>query len=368
MAKKKEAPPSNGRKGRKTVERPFPRRTVEDALRIPTALREQNAGNPWPPDQVAAALKIGAKTGGFYYLTAASRDYGFTAGSSKTAEISLTDLGRQVVYPESPEQRRDAIQRAVLSVPTFRGVLEYYKGLNLPEREFLANTLEQKFQLDPTTHDEFLDVLKKNCRFAGLGRDAPSSETEKKTRIAEPKITPADPPEVETLTSVEDRDNRPVCFVAMPFTERDERHPPGFFAEALESLIRPAAEKAGFIVRTANRDGSDVIQSTIVNELLDADLVIADLTEHNPNVLFELGLRMCEEQPVALIRAKGTGQIFDIDHMLRVADYDPCLWPSTVQEDLPRLQAHIEATWAARDTAQSYISLLRQRPAGASVG
>lgn len=37
---------------------------------------------------------------------------------------------------------------------------------------------------------------------------------------------------------------------------------------------------------------SEVIQSTIVNDLDAADLVIVDLTEHNPNVLFELGMRI----------------------------------------------------------------------------
>jgi nucleoside 2-deoxyribosyltransferase len=64
---------------------------------------------------------------------------------------------------------------------------------------------------------------------------------------------------------------------------------------------------AGFVVETAKRQGSDVIQSTISNELLDADLVIADLTDHNPNVLFELGLRIAEEKPVALIKTATPG-------------------------------------------------------------
>jgi hypothetical protein len=72
----------------------------------------------------------------------------------------------------------------------------------------------------------------------------------------------------------------------MPFVERHESHPPGFFAEVLQQLLTPAATAAGFEVKTAIRQGSDVIQSTIVNDLLDADLVLADLTEHNPNVLF----------------------------------------------------------------------------------
>lgn len=104
----------------------------------------------------------------------------------------------------------------------------------------------------------------------------------------------------------------------MPFVEHDDRYAPGFFEEVLESLFTPAATAAGFKVQTAKRQGSDVIQSTIVNDLLAADLVLCDLTEHNPNVLFELGMRMAEDLPVVLVRAKGTGAIFDVDNMLRV--------------------------------------------------
>src|SRR5215210_2013090 len=105
--------------------------------------------------------------------------------------------------------------------------------------------------------------------------------------------------------------------------EKTDKYSRGFFEEVLRNLITPAAIEAGFKVETAKKEGSDVIHSTIVNDLLDADLVIADLTEHNPNVLFELGLRMASEKPTALIRAKGTAQIFDVDNMLRVLDYDP---------------------------------------------
>jgi len=115
------------------------------------------------------------------------------------------------------------------------------------------------------------------------------------------------------------------AFVIMPFVERDNNHSVGFFAEVLRSIITPAAKASQFTVKTANRQGSDLIQSTIVNDLIEADLVIADLTEHNPNVMFELGVRMAEDKPVVLIKAKGTGPLFDIDNMLRVFEYSPNL-------------------------------------------
>jgi hypothetical protein len=90
----------------------------------------------------------------------------------------------------------------------------------------------------------------------------------------------------------------------------------------------PAAKASQFTVKTANRQGSDLIQPTI-NDLIEADLVIADLTEHNPNVMFELGVRMAEDKPVVLIKAHGTGPLFDVDNMLRVFAYSPNLWQTT---------------------------------------
>jgi len=143
----------------------------------------------------------------------------------------------------------------------------------------------------------------------------------------------------------------------MPFSWREDVHAQGFFQEVLQSLITPAARDAGFLVQTANRQGSDIIQSTIINDLLDADLVIADLTEHNPNVLFELGVRMARDKPFVLIKANGTGRIFDIDNMLRVYEYDPKLWRTTIEKDLPAITEHIRGAWETRESAQSYMKV-----------
>ncbi len=117
---------------------------------------------------------------------------------------------------------------------------------------------------------------------------------------------------------------------------------------------------AGFTVETANKQGSDVIHSTIVNDLLEADLVIADLTDHNPNVLFELGMRMHADLPVALIKSKDTGKIFDVDNMLRVYEYNPNLWKSTIETDVKELIDHFKAAWDNRASEQTYMKILRR--------
>ena len=146
----------------------------------------------------------------------------------------------------------------------------------------------------------------------------------------------------------------------MPFVEKNDIRPAGFFIEVLRNLLTPAGVASGFVVETANRQGSDVIQSTIINDLLEADLVIADLTDHNPNVLFELGVRMTGDKPVALVKASGTGRIFDVDNMLRVYEYSSNLWQSTIEKDLPAITEHVIAAWEAKDSEQTYMKILRR--------
>lgn len=254
---------------------------------------------------------------------------------------------------------RKSLLEAFLKIELFRRVLEHFGGNKLPERKFLDNTLQETFGLDAKFHDEFVDVFEKNCRFLGIGAEF---DVRGGTRTSD-ATSGADPTFGATITVATPEgagDDVPTCFVIMPFTEREEAHETGFFTEVFEHLLTPAATAAGFTVSTARRPGSDVIQSTIVNDLLAADLVLADLTEHNPNVLFELGMRMHEDKPVALVRAKGTRQIFDVDNMLRVEDYNPNLWTSTVERDIPRLTDHIKATWENRESEATFMGLLRR--------
>lgn len=341
--------------------RRFPRKTLEQALRVPQALKQHNNGNPWSTEEVAKALKVGPKSGNFFYITASAKDYGLTDGTRETAEIKLAPLGRQAVYPNTPQEAEEARVKAFLNVELFKKVLEYYGGNNLPEREFLSNTLLNTFAVPIDQQDEFVDIFTKNCKFLGIGQafDIAGIGTTRprKARDMPPQAGEEGESSVAVGHEGEDED-RPVCFVIMPFSERSEDHAPGFFDEVLEELFTPAAEEAGFKVRTARRHGSDLIHETIVNDLLNADLVLCDLTEHNPNVLFELGLRMMEGKPVAIVRATGTQAIFDVN-AVRFVEYDSNLWPSTVREDIPAIRDHIKATY--EQPGRTYISMLRHK-------
>ena len=346
-AREKRSKPANRPAGM----RPYPRITLEKSLLVGQAIKDKNGGNPWAADQIAKALGISPKNSLFTYYLLSSKRFGLTEGTSATGSVSLTDLGRRILYSGGPDEELKAMRDAFLAVDIFKNVLEHYNGSRLPEMQYLGNTLESKFRLDPKFHQEFSELFRQNCDFVGLGSASASP-----TRGENPGSTPADvivlgEPKLKTGL---------VCFVIMPFVEKTTSYSAGFIEEVLNSLIIPAARDAGFEVKTANRQGSDIIHSTIVNEIIDADLCICDLTEHNPNVLFELGMRLAHDKPVALIHAEGTPRVFDVDNVVRVLPYKKELWRTTIQKDLPDVTAHIKASWENRETGESYYRLLRK--------
>jgi hypothetical protein len=111
LAKKKITGESPSAERKARVRRPFPRATLEEALKIPYAIKDHNGGNPWAPEEVRKA--VGASAGNsWFYLTAASRDYGLTTGTRDTEKIALADLGRDIDQGEGWLMSRRALRMA----------------------------------------------------------------------------------------------------------------------------------------------------------------------------------------------------------------------------------------------------------------
>ena len=341
--------PSKKRKRSEKPVRSFPQFTIKDAMQIPQVIGSQNAGKPWLVEHVATAINISKNANNFFYLTSAARDYGFTTGTSRAKTIELTALGRKVAFPESPTDEAQAILEAFNNITIFKSVFEYYQGGTLPEDKYLCNTLKENFNVDIIYHQEFLTIFKNNL--ALLDQNGNSGKKMISMQI---------PSEIQnSYSDIEDHDNQGELFVIMPFSEKTPDYPKGYFDEVYNSLLVPAAAAAGLTVKTAKRSGSDIIHSTIVSDIYNAQIVLADLTEHNPNVLFELGLAIAFKKRVVLIRAKGTSAIFDVDNLMRVYDYDGNLWKSTIERDVPNLSKHIETTLQTDGTM--YLDILLKK-------
>ena len=219
--------------------RPFPAETLQEARRIPQLIRELNGGNPWPPAEVASALGLTAKSNRMWYLSASSRDYGFTIGTRDTDLIALDTLGHSLVYAPTPEEERQALQTAFFNIAVFKSVYEYYKGSSLPDLKYLQNTLESIFKVPPQYHEDFVRIYSEIVLIWRVMESRPENLSEQSKRPDSQKPHSIVVGEPKSKTS-------PVAFVIMPFVEKTDKYSKGFFDAVLKNLVTPAAVNAGF--------------------------------------------------------------------------------------------------------------------------
>lgn len=103
------------------------------------------------------------------------------------------------------------------------------------------------------------------------------------------------------------------CFIITPIGNNDSI----IFRKAkgvIESAVKPVLEKYGFgsIKAAYEINISGMINTQIINHIIDDDLVIVNLTEKNPNVMYELCLRHVVAKPIIHICENGTVLPFDI--------------------------------------------------------
>lgn len=142
----------------------------------------------------------------------------------------------------------------------------------------------------------------------------------------------------------------PTCFIAMPLTTAEESrakyHGDGdHFVHVLEHLFVPAVEAAGFSAVRPIMSGGDVIQGQIIKHLETADMVLCDISSHNPNVFFELGIRTALDRPVALVRDNHTEKLPFDTSIVNTHTYNSSLTPWTLRNDTQGITQHLADTW-----------------------
>lgn len=83
--------------------------------------------------------------------------------------------------------------------------------------------------------------------------------------------------------------------------------------KVLRHIIAPAAVDCGYdVVRSDKESQPGMIGSQVINHLIEDELVIADLTDHNPNVFYELAIRHVVRKPIVQIIQAGQRLPFDV--------------------------------------------------------
>lgn len=104
-----------------------------------------------------------------------------------------------------------------------------------------------------------------------------------------------------------------LCFVIAPIGSEgsDTRHRSN---QILNHIIKPVAKDCGYddVIRADDISKPGMITNDIIQYLVDADLVVADLTDHNANVFYELALRHALRTPIVQLIAAGQAIPFDV--------------------------------------------------------
>lgn len=144
------------------------------------------------------------------------------------------------------------------------------------------------------------------------------------------------------------------CFVISPIgpegTQTRKRSD-----QVLKYIIQPIAEKCGYnVIRADQIPQPGMITPQVIDHILDDDLVIADLSEKNANVFYELALRHATKKALVQIIHYTEKMPFDVADMRTIHfNYQDMESVEKAKEDLGK---QIKAVEVSPDTSDNPIT------------
>lgn len=149
----------------------------------------------------------------------------------------------------------------------------------------------------------------------------------------------------------------PLCGLIMPISSIDgcsEQH----WLEVKE-ILTEAVQNAGFTANlVSHADDVGIIQKRIIQNLYDNPIVVCDVSGKNPNVMFELGLRLAFDKPTIIIKDDRTSYSFDtaqIEHL----EYPRDLRFSKIVKFKEDLKDKVQKTLAKSESDKNYTTFLK---------
>ena len=156
--------------------------------------------------------------------------------------------------------------------------------------------------------------------------------------------------------------NRELCFVIMPFKKTTAEHTEEYWTKHFEHFLRPLIEENPNLEAHRSKALRGDILRQIITGLVNSRVVVADLTDYNPNVYWELGVRQSFKSGTVTIAeaktqlpfdigAKGTLFYYPEDH-LKTADFSKS-FKEAIQDCLAnpdRSDSHVLETLSGRGT------------------
>lgn len=258
-------------------------------------------------------------------ITNSSR-YGLTTGGFQAEYIELTADGNLATNPETSRRQQVGarFRLGVEGIPPFKKVYEQYTGKKLPNQSVIRDFLRDE-GYDASEVQECIDTFIVNAKFVGVLKTLAGAErllhlehvldelpsgAEVQRELASQLV--ARPASAHVPTELDwDR----ICFYVTPIgsDDSDERKHSDLF---LGSLLEPALALSDFkmeVVRADQIGKPGMITAQVIEHIVNARVVVADLSFHNPNVFYEVALRHACRKPIVQLIRQVDRIPFDLD-------------------------------------------------------
>lgn len=319
---KKSAGAARNKGERKRGRKPYPVVAFADVLPLAEGIMKHNAGQPVVRETLLRKMELEPNSQSTRNLITNSNKYGATEGGHAAPNLKLTEKGLLAVNPKANpiDQKKARFALAIGDVAEFNAVFEKRKGNNMPAPEMLHDDLAS---LDTGDRKACADVFTSNVKFLGmlvdrdgaqylmtleewLGQKATATATTGTASLS--TSTDGTPAAVDTVGVDFDK----VCFVISTIKEdgsEQRKHADMIFSQYVDRALAGSGLKA---VRADKIGDPGMISKQIIEYILKAKLVVADLSFHNPNVFYELALRHVTAKPTVHLTRTQDKPPFDV--------------------------------------------------------
>jgi hypothetical protein len=291
----------------------YPRHSLDQVLRIPKAILDQNAGRDCTDEESAGFLGMKYNRGPYATELSSAIKFGLLERPSE-GRVAVTPTAKKILRPQNDQEELQGLREAVMKAPDISTVYSHYRGENLPDNQFFENALVDKFGIPREKLAEFKTVFDESLKRAKLlqEHDGRTKVIDVTGEVASDGAPSENLKRLEKTVTVSAGDS---CFVMMPFGS-----PLGSY---YEKIYKPAIEKARLTPVRADSEifGAGKIMDQIWVGINSAKVLVAEMTSRNPNVFYELGLAHALRKPVVLVSSNEADVPFDLKH-IRVIIYD----------------------------------------------
>lgn len=373
---------------RRRKARTFPAMSFREAMAWPAEILQHGAGKPIRRLTLLQTIQRSPTSSATRALITASNQYGLTVGGYNAENVELTRKGRQAVDPTvAPRAQTTArFDLAIDGIAPFKTLFDTYAGSRLPAvgvlrdavrdtgtaeehvaecvETFLANVRDMALVATIAGTEHLLrlaDLLEKlgdtatSSTVGGAG-DSPNAADVSNDGFAPRRTDPA------PVGSADDGDFENICFVISPIGEigSEARNHADL---VLNHLVAPALEELGLTpVRADNISKPGMITNQVMEHLVRAKLVIADLSFANPNVYYELAVRHAARRPAVQLTRSSDRLPFDVGQFRTVVMDMTDIYTLIPQLDLHRAEIARQARAAIDGTSDVESPISRFYP------